>query len=222
MNVVPALFRLYRPVVVWSGLALIVIAAAAIPFLGQASISLWLLIAGSATKYWLLVVGIMLVVHHLRQFVTNGVTRREFLLAAAALGLALSVGVAILIPLGHGAEQAALTAIGWRTGDYPAFSAGRAFDEFGRSFAGSLAYLVSGALFGAVFYRYPPMTGLALLLPAAVPLVTSQTLLGYDGTAASGLLPYLPALLITFGTVAAGTIWLRRTTQDVAIRRTGP
>jgi hypothetical protein len=220
MNVVRTLFRLYRPTALAVGLALILIEAAAIiaiRALGPASISPWLLIGGSATRYALLAAGIMLVVNQLRQFVTNGVTRREFLLAAAVLGLTLSVAVAILIPLGHGLEQAVLTAAGRRTGDYPAVAGGR---EFGRSLAGSMAYFVSGGLFGAIFYRYSPWTGIALLIPAAVPLVASQTLLGYDGTTATGLLPYQPALLITFVAVAAGVLWLSRTMRDVAIRRT--
>lgn len=224
MTIGKTLFRLYRPVVLWFGLAMLLIEAAAVTailVLGPASISLWLLIGGSATKYWLLVVGIMLVTTNLRQFVANGATRREFLLAVAALGLAIAVAVAILIPLGHGLENAVFAMADRRAAGYPSFSAGRAFDEFGRSLAGSLAYFVSGGLFGAVFYRYSPWSGIAQLIPAAVPLFASQALLGYNATGtADGLLPYLPALLITFGVVAAGAFWLRQTMRDVAIRRT--
>lgn len=218
------LFRVYRPVVLWFGVALLLIEAAAVTailILGPAPVSLWLVIGGSATKYWLLVVGTILVTTNLRQFVANGVTRREFLLAAAALGAAIAVAVAILIPLGHGLENAVFAATDRRAAGYPVFSAGRAFAEFGRSLAGSLAYFVSGGLFGAVFYRYSPWAGIAQLVPAAVPLFASQALLGYDPTqTADGLLPYLPALLITFGVVAAGAFWLRQTIRDVAIRRT--
>src|SRR4051794_26749090 len=105
MSVVRGLFRLYRPVVFWFAVNLILLEVAAtggvVLFGPVASTSLWLLTAGTATKYGLLVVGVMLVVNHLRQFVSNGATRREFLLAAAALGLVLSAATAILIPLGH-------------------------------------------------------------------------------------------------------------------------
>jgi len=225
MSVARSLFRLYRPMVLWFSLALILIEAAAITavlILGPASVSPWLLIAGSATRYWLLVVGIMLAATQLRQFVTNGATRREFVLAAALLGVVLSVAVAILIPLGHGAESAVFAAAGRRAAGYPAFSAAGGFAELGRSLAGSLSYFVSGGLFGAIFFRYAPWTGVALLLPAAVPLLAGQALLGYEGTAdPGGLLPYPPALLITLAAVAAGAVWLSRTTRDVAIRRTG-
>jgi hypothetical protein len=225
MNVLRVLFRIYRPTALWFGAALVlveVVALAAPLILGRTSASVWLLIAGSATRYWVLVVGIMLVGTHLRRFVAAGATRREFLLAAAALGAAISVAVAILVPLGHGLEDAVLGAADRHGADYPGISVGSAFGDFGGTLATSLAFFVSGGLFAMGYYRFSPWTGTLLLVPFAVPLAASQALLGYDTTGgAARLLPYLPAMLITFAAIAAGAVALQATMRDVAIRRTG-
>ncbi|MEV6847267.1 hypothetical protein [Actinoplanes sp. NPDC051411] len=225
MNVAEVLFRLYRPVVLWFGLALVLIEAVAVVvplILGQATGSIWLLVAGSATRYWLLVIGILLVSTHLRRFVAGGATRREFFFAVLLLGAGISVAVAILIPLGHGLENAILAPAGHRTSGYPAFSGRSALRESGQALAVSLCFFVSGTLFGMAYHRYSPWIGTALILPCAVPLVASQILLGYDIAAVEdGVLPYLPAFLLTLVAAAAGTVALRATTRDIALRRTG-
>jgi hypothetical protein len=225
MNVAEVLFRLYRPVVLWFGLALVLIEAVAVVVplvLGRTTVSIWLLVAGSATRYWLLVIGILLVSTHLRRFVAGGATRREFFFAVILLGACISVAVAILMPLGHGLENAVLASAGRRTADYPAFTAGSALRESGRTLAISLAYFISGTLFAMAYHRNSPWVGTALIIPCAVPLVASQVLLGYDIAAVTdGVLPYLPALLLTLVVVVTGAIVLRTTIRDVALRRTG-
>jgi hypothetical protein len=216
MRVARVLFRLFRPVVLWFFLALALIEAVAVVvplILGRTTVSIWLLVAGSASRYWLLVIGILLVSSHLRRFVAGGATRREFFLAVVLLGAGISVAVAVLIPLGHGLENAILAAADRRTVDYPVFSATSAVRESGRALAVSLSFFISGCLFGMAYYRYSPWIGTALILPCAVPLAASQAV-------ASGVLPYLPAFLLTLVTIAAGTAVLRASMRDVALRRT--
>jgi hypothetical protein len=224
MSVAKVLFRLYRPVVGWFGLTLLLMEAVAVvaPLIrGGIATSIWLLVAGSATRYWLLIIGILLVSQHLRRFVAGGATRREFFLAATALGAGIAVLAAIVVPLGHGLENAILTGAGDRAPGYPAFSAGPALREAGRALATGLAYFVSGCLFAMAYYRYPPWIATALLVPCAVPLVAGQALLGDDTAAAGRLLPYLPAFLLTLAAAAAGAVALQATMRDVAVRRTG-
>jgi uncharacterized membrane protein len=81
MSVHAALFRVYRPIMLWFGLILVLVVTTGVVVIsafGNAGFSLWLLVVGSASKYWLLVVGIMLVSMQLKQFVANGVTRHEY------------------------------------------------------------------------------------------------------------------------------------------------
>lgn len=221
MSVTEVLFRLYRPVVLWfaGGLVLLEVVAVVAPLIvGHAAVSIWLLVAGSASRYWLLVIGIVLVGTHLRRFVAGGATRREFSFAAILFGAAISVALAILIPLGHGLESAVVQ----HGSGYPAFSAGEALRESGRALAVSLAYYISGMLFGMAYYRHSPWIGTALIIPCAVPLVASQVLLGYDVAGVTGgVLPYRPALLLTLVVIAASAVVLRTTIRDVALRRTG-
>jgi hypothetical protein len=225
MNVAKVLFRLYRPVVLWFAAVMVLIEVIAVVpplILGRATTSLWLQIAGTAARYWILVIGITLVSSHLRRFVGSGATRREFFFAATMLGAAIAVGVAVLIPLGHGLENAILASAGDRSLGYPVFSAGSAAREAGRSLAICLGFFVSGCLFAAAYLRWSPWVGTALILPFAVPLAAGQVLLGYDSSAvANGVLPYLPAFLLTLVAVAAGAVALRATTRDIALRRTG-
>jgi hypothetical protein len=224
MNATSVLLRLYRPVVLWFAGALVaaeLIAGAVIAASGRATFSLWLIMAGSAVKYWLLVVGVMLVTTHLRQFVANGATRREFLTGAAMFGLTMAVLTALMVPLGHGVENAVLGLTGDRSTGYPPFSAAVALAEFGRVLPGGLAYLISGGLFAAGFYRFAGWIGVALLIPAALPLVVAQTLLGVDGSGVTGdLLPYAAAVVLSLLVTGVAAAGLHRAMRDVAIRRT--
>jgi hypothetical protein len=216
MSVTETLFRLYRRMALWFGLALVLIEAVAIAtplILGHGAISVWLLVAPSATRYWLLVIGVLLGGTELRRFVAGGATRHEFFAALILFGSAIAAAAAILIPLGHGLENAVVTAAGHRASDYPSFTAGVALRESGQALAITLAFFVSGCLFGVTYLRYSPWTATALFIPGAVPLVASQV--------ADRQLATLPAFLLTLVVIAAGTIALRMAMRDVALRRTG-
>lgn len=95
----------------------------------------WLLIVGSATKYWLLIVGILLATMQLRVFVANGVTRRDFTTGAARFGLVAAVALAVLVVGGHAVESAVVT--GGLTDVHPPA-------EFLRQLSGLLAFGVGG------------------------------------------------------------------------------
>ncbi|MGX6604112.1 hypothetical protein ACWKSP_18535 [Micromonosporaceae bacterium Da 78-11] len=225
MTVSAALFRTYRPIVAWFSGILVVILAVSIVWTGliaHPGYTLWLFGANTTAKYWVLVIGMMPISLHLRQFVSNGVTRREFLTGTATLALVLAVLLAVAVPAGHAIESGVLTLLDARHEDYPQLTFGIALGEFGRTLPQSLAYLVTGALAAAIFYRFRPWTGVVLLAPAALPLVVSHLLLGYDerGVPADSW-PYAGALAVSLLVTligAAGIHWMMR---DVTIRPTG-
>ncbi|GGQ37973.1 hypothetical protein [Couchioplanes azureus] len=172
----------------------------------------WLTVAGSAVKYWLGAFGILLVVTHLRHFVAAGLTRRAVLAGGAALGALLALGGAVLVPLGHGLEEAL---IGDVSAGYPPWSPAVAVGEFGRLLPICLAFLVSGTVLAAAFYRFGTWRGLPLAALAGLPLLVSQELLRSDGSD----LPYPAALAVSLAVTLLGAVLCRWLVSDVAIRR---
>ena len=224
MSVTKALFRVYRPIILPFVVLLVVvevIAARAVVRFSGLGFSMWLVLAGNAAKYWILVIGIILVALHLRQFVVNGATRHEFLAGIAVFGLVLSVAWAVAVPLGHGIESAVLEALGGRGAGYPVQTAGGALREFGEQLPISLAYLVSGATIAIGFYRWRAWIGLAVMLAGAAPAMLTDWLLGYnEWNGVPHSVPYpaaLAASLAITGLVAWGC---HRAISDVPIRRT--
>jgi hypothetical protein len=224
MSVTHALFRIYRQISLPFAAIIVVadvVATAVVARFTDLNFSMWLTLGGQAAKYWILVIGIILVAMHLRQFLVNGVTRHEFFAGAAVFGLVLALVWAVAMPLGHGIESAVLAAVGKQGPGYPAFTAGGALLRFGQQLPISLAYLVSGAMIATGFYRWRPPTGLAVMVGGAVPAVVADWLLGFDewGGLSHGV-PYpvgLPLSLAATGLVA----WaLHRAISDVPIRRT--
>lgn len=179
----------------------------------------WLLLAGTAGKYWMLVMGVSLVAVNLRTFVANGITRRTFVAGAAGFGLLAVVGFALVLMVGTLVEQPVL-----RLTDpgAPTVSSGYAGTALAHHLPMLLAYLISGVLMGAGFYRFGSRIGAALLIPAVVPLVLTETLIGSDVPAGDvpPAVPYPAALAICLAVMAVGLIGARRLLADVAIRRT--
>jgi hypothetical protein len=224
MSVTRALLRVYRRIILPFSVIIVVadvIATRAVIHFSDLGFSMWLVLGGQAAKYWILVVGIILVAMHLRQFVVNGATRHEFLAGAAVFGLILAVAWAVAVPLGHGIESAVLEALGRRGPGYPVQTAGGALREFGQQLPISMAYLVSGATIAAGFYRWRPPTGLVVMVGGAVPAVVADWQLGFDEWGGiPNNLPFavgLPLSLAVTGLVAWG---LHRAISDVPIRRT--
>jgi len=223
MSVSAALYRIYRPVLLgFAGVLVLaeIVFVAVVSAIVPVKFSMWVLVIGSAVRYWLLVVAIILVATNLRQFVTNGITRREFALGAALFSAGTAALLAALMPAGHAVESAVLSLTHRQAADYPSFTALVGLEEFGRILPGLLGYLVSGGLFAAVVYRYPPWIGVPLLIPAAVPLAVSGGLLGFDEYGIpSHPVAYPLALVVSVVVTAAGVAALWWTIRDVPIRR---
>jgi hypothetical protein len=217
------LIRLYRPVVLWFWATMIVCVAVGMTAVAMATdptFSLWLLIAGSAAKYWLGVVGATLVSLNLRQFVANGVTRHEFLAGGAIFGLPAVALFALVVVAGHGVEQLLLGLGGPLPADYPTTSLGTGLREFGQALPAQLAFLVSGAAITAGFYRFGAWGGLALLPVALLPVGAAETLFGFDESLGAEVrfVPYAAAVLITLAVTALGVLLYQRELRDVTIR----
>jgi hypothetical protein len=221
--VAKTLFRFYRPAFLWFIGFLVIgtaVAMSIVDRLTTPTVSIWLLVAGSALKYWVLIVGIMLVVTHLRQFVINGTTRRDLITGAAVFGVTVAIGFAILVPIGHGLERALLALSGPVPSGYPAFSAGIALSEFGRYLPQELAFLVSGLAIAAGFYRYGGWPGVLFLVPGVLPVVVAEGLVGFDenGHVQSRLLSYPVGLVVVLVVTALVAVLYQREMRDVPIR----
>lgn len=218
------LLRIYRPVALWFWATMIVcvsLGMAIVTRFTDPTFSLWLVVAGAAAKYWLGVVGILLVSLHLRQFVANGVTRHDFLAGVLLTGVAVAVLFALAVPFGHAAEQGLLSIAGPLPPRYPTTSFGTALQEFGHVLPAALAFVAGGAAASAGFYRYGAWGGLALLPLAVLPVVAAEAMLGVDehGGFEVRFLPYAAAALITLALAALGGLLFQRAIRDVAIRR---
>lgn len=224
MSVTGALFRIYRPIVIPFACVVLVaevIIVALVSSVKDMDFSMWLTLAGSAAKYWLLVVGIVLVAMQMRQFIVNGVTRHEFLAGVGVFGLVLAVGFALAVVLGHGLESVVLEALGRRAAGYPGAGPADLAREFGQVLPETLAYPVSGAMIAAGFYRWRAWIGLAVMLGGSVPAVVADGLLGvneFGGTV--DRLPYAAALALSLAATALVAVGFHRAVSDVAIRRT--
>ena len=224
--VAATLLSIYRPVVLWFWTTMIVCAVVGMTVIalsGEPTFSLWLLMAGTAAKYWLGVVGATLVSLNLRQFVANGMTRREFLAGAAIFGLPAAVVFAVAVVAGHGVEQLLLGLDGPLPAGYPTMTSGTALREFGQILPSALAFLVAGAAVTAGFYRFGAWGGLALLPAAVLPLAAAETLFGLDASLgfAVRFVPYAAAVLITLAVTAFGVLLYQRVLRDVTIRPAG-
>jgi len=218
------LLRIYRPIALWFWATMILcvgVGMTAVTMLTDPAFSLWLVIAGAAAKYWLSVVGVLLVSLHLRQFVANGITRHDFLAGAAIAGVLVAVLFAAAVPLGHGGEQLLMSLGGPLPAGYPTTSFGVALREFGHVLPAALAFLVTGGAASAGFYRFGAWGGLALLPLAVLPVGAAEALLGVneEGGFDVRFVPYAAAVLITLAVTALAGWVYQRELRDVAIRR---
>jgi hypothetical protein len=224
-RVTVALYRIYRPVAAWFlGMVVVGVAVAStvMNHFGAQKVSLWLLIAGFGSKYWLGVVGVMLVSLQLKSFVANGITRRACLLGAGVFSLLLALFFALLAPIGHAVEGAVLSIFVDLPAEYPSVSMPNLIAEFGHALPADLAFLVTGAAVTLGFYRFGGLLGLAVMIPALVPLAVAEGLFNFDNGAdmTTRFVPYAVALLLSLLATAAGVLLLRLEIKDVAIRRT--
>ncbi|UQU66189.1 hypothetical protein COUCH_07860 [Couchioplanes caeruleus] len=221
--VLSSFLRMYRPQMLWLAGFLIVgvgLADAVVVRFADPPFSLWMFVAGSAVKYWLGVVGVTLVAVHLRQFVAAGITRRDFIVGGLLFGVLLAVAFALLVPVGHGFEYALRGGADGVPAGYPHWSPSVAVSEFGHVLPSCLAYLVTGAAAGAGFYRFGAWGGLALLVPALVPVAAAEGLLGLgdNGEVLTRLVPYGVALAVSLLATVLGAVLYHRELRHTAIR----
>ncbi|MEV6601862.1 hypothetical protein AB0M36_34140 [Actinoplanes sp. NPDC051346] len=211
-----ALFHRYRFPLLFVGLILVAgLVATALVFRSvtdPADASPWLMVAGSAVKYWLGTFGVLLVASHLRQFMAAGLTRRAVLAGGAAMGALLALVAAAVVPLGHGLEEALLDDV---SEDYPQWHSAVAVSEFGHVLPVCLAFLVTGATIAAGFYRFGAWRGLLVAVPAILPMLVAQELLRLDGSD----LPYAAGLAVSLAVTLLGALLCHWLVRQVAIRR---
>jgi hypothetical protein len=224
MRVSTALFRLHLPVLLGTGAVLLLAELTGLIIITWAidlRFSLWVAMAGSMARFWSVTIGIILVAMNLRQFVANGVTRREFASGAGVFALAIAVGFGVVVPVGHWVEGLVMGAIGERGAGYPVLSAVDLLGDFARMAPQAFACLVSGGLIAIGFYRFRARLGLLVMLLGALPAVTGDAMMSVDEQGRMHeLLPFLPALLVTLAVTGLAVVALRRLSRDVAIRRT--
>ncbi|MGK5678803.1 hypothetical protein [Actinoplanes sp. URMC 104] len=225
MRVSAILLRLFRLVVLWVFAAVIAAEVIAVGIVtsvsGPMRFSFWLVVFGAAAKYWPLVTGILLISMHFRLFVSNGVTRHEFLRGLGVFALGITLVAPALVVVGHGLESAVLGLLDLRAADYPVFRLGDAGGEFLHVLPATAAYLTSAFLIAAGYYRFRPRTGTLLIVPGAVPVAVADGLIKLDefGTYVERI-PFAVALVLSTVTVGLGCAAAYRLMRDVAVRRT--
>jgi hypothetical protein len=146
----------------------------------DADISIWATSGGSAPKYFLLALGVMLYIQ-LPIFVGNGVTRRDFTTGAGIYIAVIALGYGALMAAGFAVEHAIYSAndlLAVQQDPYPVQSVADGFGMFvGETLVGAV-YLCVGWLIGTTFYRFGPWWGIALLPLEAVPVAVAE--MGFD------------------------------------------
>lgn len=182
--------------------------------IGEVDSGFWFPI-GYTARYWCGVIGILLVVTMMRPYLANGVTRRDYTLGAGMFGVSIALYFTVVLGVGQVVERWAYDAAGFTPRSYEALSL---LDVAGRVLPIFLAYLISGALIGAAFYRFGGWRGALLTLPAVLPTVLVDWMIGFEGQDDNPL-PYLPSILIVLAAIALGALALRLLTRNVAIRQ---
>jgi hypothetical protein len=206
------LLLIYRPVLLlFLGVITPVVVVVDILFGKDVPGGLWVIVVGAATRYWLLVIGILLATMQLRVFVANGVTRRDFTAGAARFGLVVALALAVVVVAGQTVESAILAGA---TPEIGGILAG-----FVRQVVFVLAFGVGGWLIGTAYFRLHPLVATLLNVPVVGAVALTSWLLGTVETGPAPLA--LPAAVpIGLALVALGYLVVRRLTADIAIRRT--
>ncbi|GAA2545053.1 hypothetical protein GCM10010435_12340 [Winogradskya consettensis] len=173
---------------------------------------IWMYVA-IAFRYWVGIIAVIFISNNLRQFVAVGVTRRDFMAGATAVGVLASVAFAVFVPLGHGIEYAIHGGSG--------FSAATGFREFAATLVSCLASFVAGSAACAGIYRFGAWGGLALVIPALLPAAAATIFLttDSDGQIAADHLSFPLALVVCLVATAAVAVLSHWELKDVTIRR---
>ncbi|WP_033343904.1 hypothetical protein [Catenuloplanes japonicus] len=229
-TVAVSLFRRLWPVyAVFAALLVTVVAVVGtlIGTYGSLTDSAWNIGAASTTKWLVGSIGFILLPSYLRQYVANGVTRREFLGGGLLFGIGSAAGFALLVLAGFGVERLIYGATGLMDGltePYPVHSAGSAVAVLVRAFLIYLAHICTAWLVAVGFYRYGALTGLLLIPPSLVPAFGSELFFGTEWSPVGGVdllgldLPFAASALLTAVLVVAGCAIVHQLGRAVAIR----
>lgn len=203
--------------------------------------SVWVAGASSA-KFYLGVVGILMSVTVLPLYVTNGITRRHFVIGGSIVVVATAVIAGLLTLLGYGVESVVFDLAGMSDilEEQDAFrSVSRAALIFVAYTAGSAAYMCGGWLIGSGYYRWGAVGGTVFILVALLPVIGTEYLLNADMIWDSGVslggpagayrslperifgdveIPVGLAALVAFALIAAGLLLNHRLLRDVTIK----
>jgi hypothetical protein len=148
---------------------------------GDTDVSIWATSGGSAPKYFLLAIGVMLTTVYLPVYVGNGVTRRDYALGASLYVLAVAAVYAVIMTLGFAFEHALYTSadlMGGLDEPYPVQSVADGLATLvGELFVG-IVYLCCAWLMGSCFYRFGNWWGIVLIPVTVLPAVFTEV--GFD------------------------------------------
>jgi len=148
---------------------------------GDTDVSIWATSGGSAPKYFLMAVGVMLTTVYLPVYVGNGVTRRDYAIGASFYVLGVAAVYAVAMMLGFVLEHAIYTSadlMGGLEEPYPVRSVGDALSTLVAEFFVGSIYLVCGWLIGSCFYRFGNWVGIALIPVVLIPALITE--IGFD------------------------------------------
>jgi hypothetical protein len=201
------------------------IVATVIILIGDADMSVWHWFGTSPAKYFLMVLGIITASVYLPVYVGHGITRRQFAAGSAAFFGVASVAFGVVVLAGY---HAATGQFGPASGSYPVTSFGDGLAVFARYAVIHAAFVCTGWLLGATFYRFGPWIGIVLIPVCVLPGFGVDFVLG-TGTEQTGLhlydivelgAAYLPAgLLVGAALLALGAALAFAVVRDVPIRK---
>lgn len=196
----------------------------------------------SASKIYVGVIGIILSLSILPLYVTNGVTRRHFVIGGSIVVAGVAVLSGLLSLAGFGVEELIYNqaGIGDVIEDQSAFgSVGRAILVVVAYAIANAAYMSSGWLIGSGYYRFGGLGGTLFLLVALIPVAVVEFLLNLDdlwdsGTSIGGPvavymaiperiigdinIPVAIAALAALAVTAGGLLVNHRILRDVTIK----
>jgi hypothetical protein len=165
------------------------VVATVIILIGDADMSVWQWFGTSPAKYFLMVLGIITAAVYLPVYVGHGITRRQFASGCAAFFGLASVAFGGVVLAGYLLElimHAATGQFGPSSGSYPVASVGDGLWIFARYTVIHAAFVCTGWLLGATFYRFGPWIGIVLIPACVVPGFGADFVLG-TGTERAGL-----------------------------------
>ncbi|BCB79467.1 hypothetical protein GCM10022251_72070 [Phytohabitans flavus] len=148
---------------------------------GDTEVSIWATSGGSAPKYFLLAVGVMLTTVFLPAYVGNGVTRRHFVLGGSLYLLVIAAVYAVIMTLGYVVEHGIYTSadlMGGLQEPYPVLNVTDGLVALVAELCIGIVYLCCGWLMGTCFYRCGNWLGIGLIPLTVAPAIVTE--IGFD------------------------------------------